>query len=52
MPTTTAVHVELTEQQIEAALWCISTVAAAYSTDAPDGSVLDGLKQALLEARP
>jgi hypothetical protein len=48
----TTCKVELTERQIEAALWCIHTVALAYSTEAPDGSTLDGLKQALLEARP
>jgi hypothetical protein len=41
--------VDLTPKEAEAALWCIHTVALAYSTEAPDGSVLDGLKRKLLE---
>lgn len=40
--------VDLTARETEAALWCIHTVALAYSTEPPDGSVLDGLKRKLL----
>lgn len=42
---------ELSEKETEAALWCIHTVALAFSHEPPSGSVLDGLKQKLLEAQ-
>lgn len=41
--------VDLTEKETEAALWCIHTVAAAFSHEPPYGSVLDSLKRKLLE---
>lgn len=40
--------VDLTPKEVEAGLWCIHTVSAAYSHEPPDGSVLDGLKRKLL----
>jgi hypothetical protein len=43
-------QVRLTERETEAALWCIHTVSLGYGHEPPDGSVLDSLKQKLLEA--
>lgn len=46
---------ELSRKEIEAGLWCIHTVSAAFSAEPPDGSVLDGLKlklQAEAQAAP
>lgn len=41
----------LTDRELEAALWCIHTVSLGYCHEPPDGTVLDGLKRKLLEAK-